>query len=60
MKLYATTTSEKGKKGGVGGNSVLTLELQRGNQVQFRLFYDGEGVIVKNETKGTEVELIAK
>lgn len=32
MKLYATITNEKHKKEGLGGNEMLTLEINKGNR----------------------------
>lgn len=42
MKLYATIKNEKGKLEGIGGNELLTIEINRGNRrmVEFYLTID--------------------
>jgi hypothetical protein len=46
MKLYATTTSEKGKTGGIGGNIQLDLHLTQGNTKEYTICYTTEGIMV--------------
>lgn len=38
MKLYATIKNEKGKIEGLGGNELLTIEINRGNRRMVELY----------------------
>jgi len=43
MKLYATTTSEKGKTSGVGGNESLKITVSNGNINIFDIIFTDDG-----------------
>lgn len=60
MKLYATTTNDKGKIEGVGSNDWLKIELNRGNKREYTITYDNEGLLITNNITRKEVDIITK
>ena len=54
MKLYATTKNEKGKTVSIGGNEMLTIEINKGNRRMIEFYITIE--TVNSEAKHNEIE----
>jgi hypothetical protein len=52
MKLYATTTSEKGKPATKGAQEWLEIELEAGREKTYRIRYSVQGDQVMLEVSG--------